>query len=467
MFWPTIACFGIPYNLLVLSKVSGDRAAELATEFGDAWTDDMDAAVAKGLSYEINVRILEQVAAMAPPDVRFTPGSITLLTQHAQTKALTPETIKLYAADGTQRVYSKGDNAWIYALQAAKTSITVWGIWIGHVGHWHIPTAAMQMAMYNALPASPVMHPLWTLLQPQSQSLIDFDYVLLERPGVWETISPPTPVADPTKLLDLLESYYSAGADFFDQDPANQLANQGIAASDFTVDPKKPWDAWPVAGYLLGIWDFCEKFIDPVVKALYGGDGAVAGDKGLQAWLSAARDPEQGNVQLEPILTRDKLTELLTSLLYRVTAHAAGSMTTVVNPTLAFISNFPPCLQSTAMPQPGDSLSDTELLKRMPYTGTMGGMATFYFTFAYSLPTVPAIPFGGDQADLYWPVPGSPADQTCNAALVKYRVGIRGFVKQYTANWNEILASIAGVTTRTVPAYAEHQAEQWPRSIEI
>ena len=53
------------------------------------------------------------------------------------------------------------DKAWLYALQAAKTSITVWGIWLGHVYHWHIVTAAMQMTMYNHLPAG---HPLWPLL---------------------------------------------------------------------------------------------------------------------------------------------------------------------------------------------------------------------------------------------------------------------------------------------------------------
>ena len=34
--------------------------------------------------------------------------------------------------------FVKSDPAWLYALQAAKTSITVWGIWLGHVYHWHI-----------------------------------------------------------------------------------------------------------------------------------------------------------------------------------------------------------------------------------------------------------------------------------------------------------------------------------------
>jgi len=42
---------------------------------------------------------------------------------------------------------SASPGAWLYALQAAKTSVTVYGIWLGHVYHWHLVTAAMQMTM--------------------------------------------------------------------------------------------------------------------------------------------------------------------------------------------------------------------------------------------------------------------------------------------------------------------------------
>src|SRR5262249_5745605 len=136
--------------------------------------------------------------------VRFAPGCITLLTQDAQTKALKPVAVKLVAPASSDetRVYAQDDDAWIYALQAAKASITVWGIWLGHVFHWHIPTAAMQMTMYNTLPAN---HPLWTLLRPQSDYLIDFDFVLLQVKDMFTRISPPTPVAGPMALLDLLD----------------------------------------------------------------------------------------------------------------------------------------------------------------------------------------------------------------------------------------------------------------------
>jgi hypothetical protein len=464
-FWPTIAYFGIPYNLLLLSKVGTERAVELAAEFGEAWaTEDMDAKVAAGLAYEINTRIIEEVEPYTPPGGadRFAPGCITLLTQDAQTKALTPVVIKLFTAGAADasRVYSKGGAAWIYALQAAKASITVWGIWLGHVFHWHIPTAAMQMTMYNALPAG---HKLWTLLEPQSQWLIDFDYVLLQVPGMFDQISPPTPVAGPMPLLALLDRY-AAGRAFFDLDPLRELKKQGLDVKDFTV--KKDWDAYPVAGYLVNIWKICQGFVKVVVDELYETDTEVASDKGLKAWIDASKDPNEGNVQLPDVTTRALLVELLTSLLYRVTAHGAGSLTSVVNPALAFVSNFPPCLQSKEMPEPGVQLSDTELLARMPYTGTMGTMATFYFTFAYSEPYVPAIPKGGDNLDPYWPDPGTPSDGACNSALLQYRANIRSFVTTYTNKWNEELARIRGVPG-PVPSYAENQAEQWPRSIEI
>jgi hypothetical protein len=470
-FWPTIANFGIPYNLLLLSKITGTRDGELKAEFGAVWTaEGMDAAVKAGLAYEIDTRIIEVVQPYTPVvngvrfAPRFAPGCIALLKQDPNTKELKPVAIKLYTAGASDesRVYSKGDAAWNYALQAAKTSITVWGIWLGHVFHWHIPTAAMQMTMYTALPAG---HPLWKLLAPQSDFLIDFDFVLLQFPHVFEGISPPTPVAGPMRLLDLLDRY-AADKDFFDLDPRSELRKQGIDASNFKRS--RDWDVYPVAGYLLTIWNICERFVTVVVNELYKDDNAVKSDTGLKAWIDASKDPGNGNVKLPDITTKALLTQLLTSLLYRVTAHAAGSLTSVVNPALAFISNFPPCLQSTDMPEPTTALTEPELLARMPFTGTMGTMTTFYFTFANTPPDVPAIPDGGVNLELYWDG-GAPLDVACNAALVKYRTDIHNFVGWYTNNWNEDLARIGGVPVGPVPAYADPvaQAKQWPRSIEI
>ena len=97
----------------------------------------------------------------------------------------------------------------------------MWGIWLGHVYHWHIVTAAMQMTMYNQLPAG---HKLYSLLEPQSQSLIDFDFVLLTF--LWGQISPPTPVPGSMSLLKLLDKF-ADGRTFFDDDPLSELARVG------------------------------------------------------------------------------------------------------------------------------------------------------------------------------------------------------------------------------------------------
>jgi hypothetical protein len=262
-------------------------------------------------------------------------------------------------------------------------------------------------------------------------------------------------------LLALLDRFAEKRG-FSEDDPIRELQKRGLDVKDFTV--KKAWDAYPVVGCLLRIWKISQAFVNPVVEKLYANDGEVANDAGLKAWMDASKDPSEGNVQgLPDINTRQLLSEVLTSLLYRVTVHGAGSLTPSVNPALAFVSNFPPCLQSTDMPEPSVQLSDKQLLERMPHTGTIGGMATFYFTFVYSPPYLPLIPRGGLNLDPYWP----PSEQACNDALFKYREGIGSFVKVYTEDWNTELARIRGVPVGSPPSYAENQYEQWPRSIEI
>jgi hypothetical protein len=44
---------------------------------------------------------------------------------------------------------------------------------------------------------------------------------------------------------------------------------------------------------------------------------------------------------------------------------------------------------------------------------------------------------------------------------------IRSFVKAYTDSWDKELAHMRGGPTGVPPSYAENQAEQWLRSIEI
>ena len=218
-------------------------------------------------------------------------------------------------------------------------------------------------------------------------------------------------------------------------------------------------------GYLLDIWEITGDYVTAVVDDIYTSDTDVAQDTALQAWMSASSHPDRGNIQglPETIQSRAELAKVLTSILYRVTVHGAGSLNPSVNPALSFVSNFPPCLQSAEIPDPGVKLSNEELLARLPHTGTIGGMTTFYFTFVYSKPYAPVIPSGGIKSDPYFPK----TQNNCNTALFAYRAGIQGFVTEYTSEWNEALARIRGATAGPVPHYAENQAGQWPLSIEI
>jgi hypothetical protein len=459
-FWPTISSFGLPYYLLVLEKVDDAQATRLAGEFGDVWrTEKLGAAHQAGLLYAIDTSILAQLEPFTARDgtVRFTPGAITLLTQDPQTKELTPAAVLLSTAnDGLPRVYGSKDPAWLYALQAAKTSITVWGIWLGHVYHLHIATAAMQMTMFNHLPADHVLRP---LLEPQSQHLIDFDFVLLTT--LFQKISPPTPVSGPLALVKLLDQF-AVNRPFLGDDPHAQLEARGLKKEDFTAS--KDWDGYPLVGWLLDVWTITHDYVKAVVDVIYT-DDEVKNDTALKAWMEASGDPLQGNLQgLPDVETRDDLTKVLTSLLYRVNAHGGGTLVPAVNPVLAFVATFPPCLQSAAIIEPGTPVDpEKDLLPLLPHTGTIGEMTTFFFTFVYSPPTEPLIPLGGIKAEPHFP----PSQSKCNPALFKYRQDIHDFVDTFVQDWNDAVARIRGTDPGSPPSYADNQYEQWSLSIEL
>jgi hypothetical protein len=459
-FWPTIASFGLPYYLLVLEKVDDEHATRFATEFGDVWTTEkLDAVQKAGLLYAIDTSILAQLEPFTARDgtTRFTPGTVTLLRQHPKTKELTPAAILLSTTNaGPPRVYGSTDAAWLYALQAAKTSITVWGIWLGHVYHLHVTTAAMQMTMYNHLPDP---HPLRPLLVPQSQSLIDFDFVLLTT--LFQKISPPTPVSGPLALIGLLDQF-AENRTFLGDDPHAELAARGLVKEDFTA--KKDWDRYPLAGWLLDVWNITHDYVKAVVDVLYKTNDDVKNDAGLKAWMDASGDPSQGNLKgLPTVETRDDLTKVLTSLLYRVNAHGGGTLVPAVNPVLAFVATFPPCLQGAGIIEPGTPVDPTkDLLPLLPHTGTVGEMTTFFFTFVYSPPTVPLIPRGGVTAEPHFP----PSQSGCDPALFKYRQDIHDFIDTFVGDWNEAVGWIRG-TPGSPPSYAADQYGQWSASIEL
>jgi hypothetical protein len=439
-FWPTIAEYGLGYNLLVLQKVRGGQIADLKTLFGASWAPAWDAAAASGLLYVIDLRVFETL----PPDTanqRFTPATVTLLVQDAATKELRAVAVRVTAQGGSQRqVYVESSPAWLYGLQAARTSATVYGIWLGHVYHWHIVTAAMFLAMQETVPAA---HPIRQLLDPQSQYLVAFDEVLLL---LWSDVAPPTSVATHWDFLRLM-SRFATGRGYFMDDPRTTLDRHGITEADFSA--QAPWDRYPIVRTLLAVWDATATYVTAFVDHTYSPTNPPSADSALQAWVRAAADTSIGNVPGLPpaINTNDDLKRLLTSLVYRVTMHGAARLLSTANPGLTFVANYPPCLQKLTVPDPDTALTPKALFEYLPRTGTIGGMVKFYYTFSFSRPYEPFVPEYGLDSNLFFP--GS-ADDPRNAALVAYRRAVQDLIDRLSP----------------VSPPSQSQRYQWPRSIE-
>ena len=102
-FWPTIASFGLPYNLLVLAKVDAKRAAELASgvrrRLGGRGHGRPTGSRALVRDRHEHPRVARAVSSALDGTVRFTPGTVTVLKQDPQSKALTPIAIKVSTTD--------------------------------------------------------------------------------------------------------------------------------------------------------------------------------------------------------------------------------------------------------------------------------------------------------------------------------------------------------------------------------
>ena len=435
-FWPMTAEYGLPYNLLILQRVRASHVADLKRSYVGGWSTTLEDIYEAGNLYVIDLSIFQHVKPhKADGFDRFTPSTTTYLVQDPTSKSLTPISIRVSGHDGPSTYFVPTDPAWLYALQAAKVSITVWGIWLGHVYHWHIVTAAMQMTMYNTLPDD---HPIYELLEPQSHHLIGFDDVLLL---VWKQIGPPTSLTNPRRYLRLTDRF-AQGRDFFDDDPKATLARFGLEESDFSLDA--PWDKYPLVGHLLTIWDATEAYVRVFVEETYPDDASVAADIFLQSWVKKSAHKRKGNLRGLPRMTcRRALHDVLTSLIYRITVHGVTRLNPSLNPAQTFVANYPPCLQKTDIPAPDAVIGTKELLEYLPKTGVIGKMAQFYYIFVFSSPYEPFIPENGVEDRLFFD--GGPAEPR-NAALITFRNTILEFITSYEAG--------------------APQRGQWPLSIE-
>jgi hypothetical protein len=175
----------------------------------------------------------------------------------------------------------------------------------------------------------------------------------------------------------------------------------------------------------------------------YSDDAAVIADKNLANWISSASTT--GNVAgLPKMNSKAALKAVVTSVLYRITFHGIGRLRNVGAPTPPFAPNYPPCLQSTTIPDPSTAVPTAELLKYLPNIGTLGSLITFYYIFAYNAPYVPLVPYRGPEDEPFF-------DQSkysaANQALVDFRKGIASFIAEFQPDWV--------------------QTGQWPRNIEL
>src|SRR5262245_582080 len=422
-FFPTIARYGRGYNLILPKKVKSPDVARWRDLFGSAWTPALDKAAEAGLLYVIDLRIFEtlnpqQVAGFP----RFTPSTVTLLVQDSATKALTPELVRVAGGDNQPKFFSRRGSttpaAWVYALQAAKVSVTVYGMWLGHVYQWHLVTAAMLMTMFENLSAN---NPARKLLEPQSSYLIPFDGVLLLG---WGTLAevPPTSIATGWQFLELMD-LYAKDRQFFDDDPTTKLERLGITESDFTVT--EAWDQYPLVGELLAIWAAIGRYVNTYVDQAYPTDRDVQRDQELQGWIEASGREGDGNVSGLPAMdSREALKRVLHSLVYRIIAHGSSRLFRSANPAVTFVANFPPCLQNGTIPDPTASFGTEDLLRYLPNTGSIGSMLHFYSIFWATPPYVSFVPIGGIETDLFFDDPKS------NQALIDLRHFIVGFIER-------------------------------------
>jgi Lipoxygenase len=421
-FWPMIATYGRSYNLLLPQKARD--AGEWRELFGDAWTPALDAAADAGTLYVIDLRIYEPLKPQVVAGVtRFTPSTVVVMVQDPTTKAMTPELIRVAGGDNEPTIFSRRAatttaSAWVYALQAAKVSVTVFGIWLGHVYQLHLVTAAMVMTMFETL--SP-KHPVYRLLEPQSSYVIPFDDLLLLA---WDALPgiPPTSLATAPQLLELVDRY-ADGRELFDDDPTTTLQRFGIAEADFSADA--PWDRFPIAGELLEIWDATGRYVDTYVEQAYATDEDVGRDEELERWIAASGPDGDGNVRGLPAMdSKATLKRVLHSLVHRIIAHGGSRLYRDANPALTFVGNFPPTLQDGTIPRPESAFDNAALLRYLPNTGSIGAMVYFYFTFWASPPYAPFVPLLGEETDLFFD------DDTSNRALIELRRFIAGFVER-------------------------------------
>jgi hypothetical protein len=239
-------------------------------------------------------------------------------------------------------------------------------------------------------------------------------------------------------------------------DTVNRMLLQDAFAPDLWI---MQWNLYPIARYVVSIYRIAQRYVGAVVAACYPNAAVLAADVEVHRWMEASGAALEGNIAglpwpspvitPPPFMTPVELANVLTSLIYRITAHGMARLAPVGNPGLTWIGNFPPCLQDSRIPDPANPAGTTpasdltlaQLLAFMPRTGAMGEMIAFIFSFGFTDTFEPLIPVesanttGLPDAELH-PFVGLPP--ACDAALQAFRAEMIAFMRFFLADMNRL-----------------------------
>ena len=272
-FWPMIAEHGFGYNLIIPERVtqaSGPEPCDPSS--ASAW----DSRVRSALERPANLYVIDmsRFESLQPQTVngapRFTPATITLLIRNPRTRqTLRPVAIIVSGNQGSGRTgCSRGrrpaNGAWLYALQAAKASVTRLR---------RLARARLSLAHRHRGDADDdVQHaagrpiPIYQLLAPQSKFAIPFDDVAAGRSGRRSRPRPRSP--PPEQFLGLCNDY-AAGRSYFDDDPHTTLSDQlGLREGQFSVDMKHMGPLIRSSGACWTMWDLVQPVRRRILFAL-------------------------------------------------------------------------------------------------------------------------------------------------------------------------------------------------------
>ena len=237
------------------------------------------------------------------------------------------------------------------------------------------------------------------------------------------------------------------------------------------------WNLYPIAHYLVSIYRAAARYVGAVVASLYPTPASIVNDAALQRWVQASAT--DGNVQglPVPLTTPAQLAGVLTSLIYRITAHGLGRLAPTGNPGLSWVGNFPPCLEDSRIPDPLDptgtgatvsvSRSDDGAVARFPCPrpARSAECSASFSPLASTAPIDSLIPMesanttGLQDVELH---PFTDLPPACDAALQTFRAEITGFIRYFMADMNALNLPAAMNFSATTEAI-----HQWPRNIEI